>query len=133
MTIYKRGELSKLTGCNIETIRFYENKALLPEPKRSEKGYRLYNGNDVKRLKFILRCRELGFTLLEIQELLGLVDGRNYSCADISAVTEVHIEGIQQKLKDLKNILKTLQNMAKKCNAGTSEDCPILDALFSEA
>ena len=125
-----RGQLAKKVNCNLETIRYYEKEGLLPEPRRSENGYRLYSDKDVKRLNFIRRCRELGFTIVEIRELLSLVDDHNYTCADISIITEEHIMEVQRKISDLKKILKTLQGMAKQCDADNSPDCPILEALF---
>jgi len=127
---YTRSQLAKLTDCNLETVRYYEKEGLLPEPRRSEKGYRLYGDEDVKRLNFIRRCRELGFTVAEIRELLSLVDNRNYTCADISAITQEHIADVKNKISDLNRILKTLQGMEKQCSAGNTPDCPILDALF---
>ncbi len=130
MTEYTRGKLAKKIGCNLETIRYYENEGLLPEPRRTESNYRLYDDKDVKRLNFIRRCRELGFTIAEIRELLSLVDNEDYTCADISMITKEHIESVKSKIKDLKNILRTLQDMAKQCDAGNSPDCPILEALF---
>ena len=77
MATMKRGNLAKATGSNIETIRYYENIGLLHEPDRSASGHRLYSQNDQKRLGFILRCRELGFSIAELRELLGLVDSED--------------------------------------------------------
>lgn len=128
---YTRGQLAKETGCNAETIRYYEKETLLPEPRRSEKGYRLYGDKDVKRLNFIRRSRELGFTITEIRELLSLVDNHNYTCSDISAITETHIDVVKSKIADLNKILKSLQVMVKACNAGDSPECPIIEELFS--
>jgi len=127
---YKRGQLAKEAGCNIETVRYYEKEGLLPDPPRSDKGYRLYQTEDLKRLSFIIRCRDLGFSIVEIRELLSLVDKHNYTCADINEITRTHIENVQRKITDLNNILTTLQDMAHKCDAGNSPDCPILDTLF---
>lgn len=129
---YKRGQLAKEAGCNIETIRYYEKEGLLPEPQRSEKGYRLYQIEDLKRLNFIIRCRDLGFSIAEIRELLSLVDKHIYTCSDIHGITQTHINSVQRKIADLNNILMTLQDMAQKCNAGDNPDCPILDTLFTE-
>ena len=128
---YTRGQLAQKTGCNIETIRYYEKERLLPKPKRSENGYRLYGHDSLKRLNFIRRCRELGFTIIEIQELLSLVDQNDFTCADISTITKSHIDSVKKKITDLQNILKTLQKMARQCGSGNNPECPILDALFS--
>lgn len=127
---YTRGQLAKKTGCNLETIRYYEKEKLLPLPRRTQTGYRLYGSEDVKRLNFIRRCRELGFTISEIRELLSLVDGHNYTCADISAITKTHVEDVKRKISDLRKILKPLQEMAEKCGAENNPECPILDILF---
>ena len=127
---YTRGQLAQKTGCNIETIRYYEKERLLPKPKRSENGYRLYGHDSLKRLNFIRRCRELGFTVIEIKELLSLVDQNNFTCADISTITQSHIDSVKKKITDLQNILKTLQKMARQCGSGNNPECPILDALF---
>lgn len=128
---YSRGQLAKKTGCNSETIRYYEKETLLPEPRRSENGYRLYDGKDIKRLSFICRCRNLGFTINEIRELLNLVDN-SYTCSDISSITEIHIQDVQSKITDLKNILKTLLRMSRACNTDDSLDCPIIEELFNK-
>lgn len=127
---YTRGQLARKTGCNLETVRYYEKEGLLPEPARTEKGYRLYDSSDAKRLKFICRCRELGFSISEIRRLLSLVDKNHYTCADICAITQEHITDVKNKIADLNRILKTLQAMAKQCSTGTSTECPILDTLF---
>ncbi|MDH3920601.1 MAG: MerR family transcriptional regulator, partial [Rhodospirillales bacterium] len=85
------GALSKNTGCNIETIRYYERIGLLPAPPRSAGGHRLYGEVLLKRLTFIRRGRELGFTLDDIRGLLGLVDGGAYTCAEVKALTLDHL------------------------------------------
>lgn len=77
------GELSKRTGVNIETIRYYERNGVLPKPPRTEGGHRAYDSAFVKRLSFIARARQLGFSLEEIRSLLSLVDGSGFTCADV--------------------------------------------------
>ncbi len=126
---YTRGVLAEKTGCNLETVRYYEKAGLLRKPARTQKGYRLYGAEDVKRLHFIRRCRELGFSISEIRGMLDIVDKRTYTCADISAMTEAHIRDVKGKISDLRKILKTLQSMAEQCQSGKGQDCPILDAL----
>lgn len=130
---YTRGQLAQKTSCNIETIRYYEKEKLLPKPKRSENGYRLYGHDSLKRLNFIRRCRELGFTVIEIKELLSLVDQNNFTCADISTITKSHIINVKKKVTDLQNILKALQKMTRQCGSGNSPECPILETLFSSS
>lgn len=126
----KTGQLSDKANCKIETIRYYEKIGLLPEPSRSDSGYRNYDEVHLKRLVFIRRSRELGFTIEEIRVLLQLVDGGGYSCADINAIAMEHISGIRQKISDLKKLEKTLSQIASQCSGDSAPECPIIDALF---
>ncbi len=126
------GNLSKLTGCNIETIRYYERAGLLPEPPRSAGGHRSYRPNHLKRLTFIRRCRELGFTLGEIRDLLGLVDGGHYTCGDVLALTTPHLDEVRKKIQDLRRLEKTLMAIAADCKGGSVPECPIIEALYQE-
>jgi len=82
----QRAELAQRTGCNLETVRYYEKVGLLPEPPRTTSGYRSYDNSHERRLRFVLRARELGFSLDEIRELLRLVDERDQPCAEARAV-----------------------------------------------
>ncbi|MFN3615358.1 MAG: MerR family transcriptional regulator, partial [Rubrimonas sp.] len=79
----QRAALARRTGCNLETIRYYEKIGMMPEPPRTEAGYRIYDERHVSRLRFILRGRELGFTIEEIRGLLGLVDGGTQTCTEV--------------------------------------------------
>ena len=126
----KIGQLSKHTDCKVETIRYYERIGLLPEPARSEGGYRIYDESHLKRLSFIRRSRELGFTIEEIRGLLNLVDGGSYTCSDVKTITMEHVEAIRQKISDLKKLEKTLSRIASQCAGDSTPECPILDALF---
>ena len=128
----KRGELAKRTGCNIETIRFYEKEGILPDPPRTASGHRLYGAEHQKRLSFVLRCRDLGFTLEQTRSLLKLVDGNDYTCAEVRETTLNHIGQIRRKIEDLQVINKVLGDMAAKCDGGNVPECPIIDTLFSE-
>ncbi|MCK5425080.1 MAG: MerR family transcriptional regulator [Emcibacter sp.] len=127
---YTIGKLSKLSGCVIQTIRYYEQIDLLPKPDRSPRGHRLYDEKTLKRLKFILRLRHLGFSLEETRKLLDLVDGGKYTCREIRKKTLVHAEGISLKITDLQKIKAELLHMAEKCNDDTGLDCSILDSLY---
>ena len=124
------GALSRQTGCNIETIRYYERIGMLPAPPRTEGGHRCYSEAHLKRLTFIRRGRELGFKLDEIRSLLGLVDGGDYTCGEVLALTREHLEAIRAKIGDLKRLEKTLADIANQCDGGTVPECPIVDALF---
>ena len=126
----KIGELSAQTDCKIETIRYYEKIGLLPEPSRSAGGYRDYDNEHLKRLSFIRRCRELGFTIDEIRGLLALVDGGDYTCNDVKNITLEHVDSIRQKIADLKKLEKTLSRIASQCAGDGTPECPIIDALF---
>lgn len=125
-----RSGLSKRTGCNIETIRYYEGLGLMPEPKRTLSGYRVYGEEDVKRLSFIRRLRGLGFVLEEIRGLLGLVDEKSYTCDEVRRVALAHLEDVREKIADLQKIDHTLSDMAAKCAGGEVPDCPIIDDLY---
>jgi len=127
----KIGQLSEQTDCKIETIRYYERIGLLPPPARTDAGYRLYNDNHRRRLSFIRRSRELGFTIDEIRGLLSLVDGGNYTCNDIKNITMGHVTSIRQKIADLKKLEKTLSSIASQCTSDAKPECPIVDALFA--
>ncbi len=127
------GMLSKRTGCNIETIRYYERIELLPPPPRSQGGYRLYGAEHLKRLTFIRRSRELGFTLEEVRSLLRLVDGGDYSCAEVKAITLDHVDQVRLKIVDLRRLERVLKDMASQCDGGEVPECPVIDALFREA
>ncbi|MCK5366094.1 MAG: helix-turn-helix domain-containing protein [Gammaproteobacteria bacterium] len=124
------GALSEQTGCNIETIRYYEREGLLPNPPRTEGGHRVYDEEHLKRLTFIRRSRELGFTLEEVRGLLRMVDGEHYTCAQVKSLTLDHLEDVRGKLADLKKLEKVLKQLAGRCTGDETPDCPIVEALF---
>ncbi len=127
-----RGEVSKRIGCNIETVRYYERIGLLPPPPRSKGGHRIYHRDHLKRLNFICRSRELGFTLKQVRDLLRLVDGGSYTCAEVKALTLDHVVEVRRKVADLRRMARVLKEMAAQCEGGTVPDCPIIDALYRE-
>jgi MerR family mercuric resistance operon transcriptional regulator len=126
----KRGELAKRTGCHLETIRYYEKADLMPEPARTDAGHRIYDRDEERRLRFILRARELGFTIEELREMLSLADGKGGSCRNIHAMTKSHISGIRQKISDLRKLDATLSRISNRCARGDTPECPIIDALY---
>lgn len=126
------GTLSKQTGCHIETIRYYERIGLLPKPLRSEGGHRIYDQEQMKRLVFICRSRELGFSLEEIRTLLRLVDGKRYTCQQVKSIMEKHLGDIKKKISDLRRLQKTLADISAQCEGGQIPECPIIDVLFEE-
>lgn len=125
-----RGALAALTGCNIETIRYYEQIGLLPPPPRTAGGHRLYGQDLLKRLNFIRRSRELGFTLEEIRQLLRMVDGDKYTCKQVEAMALDHVRDIQRKISDMRKLKNVLETMASKCRGGKIPECPVIEALF---
>lgn len=128
----KRGELAKRSGCNIETIRYYEKIGLLAEPDRTDSGHRLYAPEDQARLGFILRGRELGFSIDELRSLLSLVDSGDYTCGEVLALTQQHLTSVREKIADLRKLEGTLTAVAGECAGGQAPDCPIIEALQSE-
>ena len=124
------GQLAKRADVGVETVRFYERKALLAEPDRRPSGYRQYDEEVVDRLRFIKRAKELGFTLNEIKELLSLRIDPSTTCADVKNRAEEKIDDIQAKIRTLQKMKKALAKVTKACSGrgGTSE-CPILEAL----
>lgn len=129
----KRGELARRSGCHLETIRYYENAGLMPEPARTDAGHRIYDPEQERRLRFILRARELGFTIEELKGLLKLIDGDGPSCGDVYDMAEAHIASIRSKITDLKKLEKTLVEISTECARGEAPDCPIIDALYESA
>ena len=124
------GELSRRTGCNIVTIRYYEQIALLPAPARSAGRYRVYDTADVRRLAFIRRARELGFTLDEVRTLLSLsADDGQDTCANVREVAERHLADVRAKIADLQAMEHVLADAVRRCAAGEVPGCPIIEAL----
>ena len=124
------GDLSKKTGAIVETIRYYEKIGILPKPKRTSGGHRVYQLSDLQRLKFVRRSRELGFAQDQVRGLLVFVDGNDYSCEDVRELTLEHLFDVRRKIDDLKKMETVLADMADQCNGGTVPECPIIDALF---
>jgi len=126
------GALSKRTGCNIETIRYYEKAGILPAPARSPAGYRRYGRTDLKRLTFIRRARGLGFSIEEVRKLLKLADERKRPCAEVRVVAGAHLEDVQAKIADLRTMERVLRETVAKCASGRSPDCPLIESLSRE-
>ena len=124
------GALSKSTGVNIETIRYYEKIGLMPAPGRTAGGFRAYREDHVKRLTFIRRGRELGFSPADVRGLLQLVDGHAYTCAQMRALTLQHLAKTRRKIADLRRLERVMSETAAKCTGRRIPDCPIIDALF---
>src|SRR5437870_8852026 len=126
------GILSKHTGTNVETIRYYEHVRLLPTPARSPGGYRLYGTGHLKRLSFIRRARALGFSLEKVRTLLKLADERKRPCAEVRVVAEAHLNDVRAKIADLKAMERVLKETVAQCAEGTGSHCPLIDAFYRE-
>lgn len=125
----RRADLASATGCNLETIRYYETAGILPPPARTDAGHRTYDATDVQRLRFVLRARELGFSLDDIRGLLGLGDGALRSCAEVKEKTETHLADVRAKIGDLQRIEAVLSRTAALCSGGDRPECPVLEAI----
>jgi MerR family mercuric resistance operon transcriptional regulator len=122
------GELSRRTGCNIETIRYYERIGLMPKPPRRGR-YRNYGSEDVGRLGFVRRARVLGFTLDEVRALLGLAAGGQASCAHARDLAAAHLRDVRTRIVDLKRMERALTETVRACEAGDDAGCPLIDTL----
>jgi MerR family transcriptional regulator, mercuric resistance operon regulatory protein len=124
------GELSRQTRCNVETIRYYERVGLLPRPPRSAARYRLYDAADVRRLAFVRRARELGFTLDEVRALLALaVNNGEDTCAEVRQLAAGHLAEVRAKIADLRALERVLSDAVRRCDAGELPGCPVIDTL----
>lgn len=127
------GALSKRSRVNVETIRYYEKIGVMSAPSRSAAGYRLYTPQDLKRLIFVRRARELGFSLDSIRVLLRLVDGHAYTCAEVHALMTQHLADVRSKIADLQRLEKVISEMASQCTKAKTPKCPIVDALYDDS
>ncbi len=127
------GEVSRRTGCNIETIRYDERIGLLPAPRRSGGRYRMYGAEDVGRLAFVRRARELGFTLDEVRALLALASGGDGACSEVRGLAAAHLAEVRKRIADLRAMERTLVVAVRRCDAGETPECPLIDALSSGA
>jgi len=124
------GWLAKEAGVNVQTVLYYERRGLLPAPSRSFSGYRLFNDESVRRIRFIKRAKELGFSLKQITALLALQGEQDASCAEVSAMAAGHFEDIEQKIHDLERMREALIPLVNACpGKGPLKTCPIMDSL----
>ena len=132
MTELSSSELARRGGINLESIRFYEKQGLLPKPPRTRSGYRVFSEESVRRVRFIKRAQELGFSLREIGELLALRFDSDTSCADVRKRAETKLSDIDQKIGDLKRMKKALARLTMACpGRGDLNGCPIIESLDS--
>lgn len=125
------GNVSKSTGVNIETIRYYERIGVIPAPQRSAAGRRLFSSTDIGLLRFVKRCRDLGFSIADIRSLLQVADKSDTCCTDVQALSHQHLAKVRRKITDLKNLEKALAELSSHCSAGNT-DCPMLEGLMAD-
>ncbi|MBN9413740.1 MAG: MerR family transcriptional regulator [Candidatus Paracaedimonas acanthamoebae] len=123
-------KIAQKAGVGIETIRFYERKSLLSKPNRTASGYRIFSDQDVKRVRFIKKAQELGFSLAEIKELLSLKNNTLSARHDVYQKSLQKIELIKEKIENLQKIKNSLEQLVGCCKGeGTIEECPIIEAF----
>jgi MerR family mercuric resistance operon transcriptional regulator len=131
---YSIGLLAKRAKCKVETVYYYEKEALMPKPPRSEGGHRVYDIKHLKRLNFIRRSRDLGFSLKQVRELLTFIDEPNHCCGEVKSMASLQVQEVQQKIDDLQRLKQALNDMISQCKGDdyAIEDCPIVDSLYVE-
>jgi Cd(II)/Pb(II)-responsive transcriptional regulator len=126
------GQLAKLTGYQVETIRFYEQKGILPAPVRSESNYRMYGKTHVERLQFVRRCRSLGMSLEEVRTLLTFHDQPGQPCDGVNDVLDQHIADIDRQMAELRALHTELMRLRASCgSARPAGECQILKELVN--
>lgn len=123
------GAASKASGVSVKMIRHYEAIGLLPRAARTLANYRVYGQNDAHVLRFIRRARDLGFSMEDIKELLGLWQNKSRSSAAVKKIAGKHIDELTRKIQELNSMVATLEHLAKHCHGDHRPDCPILDDL----
>ena len=123
------GDLARLTGTKVNTIRFYEEGGLLPQAERTSSGRRIYRDADMQRLAFIRRSRSLGFPLDAVRELLTLADDTDQPCEAVDRIARAHLAEIDRKIADLSALRSELARVMGSCSHGTIADCKIIEAL----
>jgi DNA-binding transcriptional MerR regulator len=124
------GALAKAAGVKVVTVRYYENVKLMPQPPRTGGNYRAYKPEHLHRLRFIRRCRDLGFTLDHVRELLRLSLQGKHDCSGVDQITAKHLKDIERKIADLKSLAAELRRINRRCPGNqTIADCRILEAL----
>lgn len=125
------GKASEQSGVNIETIRYYEREGIVPKPGRSAGGRRLYSSDEIAKLRFVRRCRDLGFPISIIQTFLSLTAQSDRSCGEVKAMAENHLDEITAKIENLTRLQDALLSLSKNCDDGSAA-CPMLDALMKD-
>ncbi|EKS6730698.1 Cu(I)-responsive transcriptional regulator [Enterobacter ludwigii] len=123
------GNAAKSAGVSAKMIRYYEQIGLIPEAKRTDTGYRTFSASDINSLQFIRRCRELGFSLTEIQGLLEMWRNESRHSADVKKIVQSQIEDLEQRIYNLQQMTETLKSMMGSCPGNDNPACPILNRL----
>ena len=123
------GEAAAASGVSAKMIRHYEEQGFVPKAGRTVAGYRVYRDNDVHALRFIRRARDLGFSLKEIKDLLGLWNNRRRASADVKRLADKHVKELDQKITEMQAMRRTLVNLVEHCHGDARPDCPILEDL----
>ncbi len=127
------GEMAALAGVPTATVRYYERRGLIAQPRRTAAGYRQYGPDAARRLRFIRHAQELGFSLEEVQQMLELRAEDPAACARVEATTRERIELVRQRLAELKRLESTLQALVRSCESNSpTEPCPILAVLADD-
>jgi len=127
------GQVARRSAVNVETVRYYERRALISEPPRRESGYRQYDPQVVQRIRFIRRAQELGLTLKEIGQLLALADGDGSGCGDVLEFATRKLADIESKIRHLQNLKKVLTRLVRQCSGeGPLAACPIIESLVDD-
>ena len=127
------GEAARASGISPKMLRHYEAVGLLPAPARSAAGYRQYGERDVHVLRFIRHARDLGFSIAQIGELVGLWQNRRRSSRQVKALALAHVDALERKVRELQAMKATLEHLAHCCHGYERPDCPILDSLAGDA
>jgi len=123
------GRLARASGASARAIRYYERLGLISPPPRTESNYRLFDEAAVERLRFIAKCRALGFSITEISELLGLMDDPGRTCAQVAKVANRHLALVGEKIRDLAAMQDALEAYLERCSGREVPECALLDLL----
>lgn len=123
------GQASEQSGVSAKMIRYYESVGLLPEAARRPNGYRDYGDQDIAILQFVRRTRDLGFSLEEVATLLALWSDKKRPSREVKRLAEKHIADLEQRMREMRSVIKTLRELASHCSGDERSECPILDDL----
>lgn len=123
------GRMAEAGGCKVQTIRYYEEIGILPEPRRSAGNQRIYAPEHLDRVRFIRHSRDLGFSIDQIRELLALSDDPNRPCGEVDAIARAHLKDVERKIARLEGFRTELKRMITSCTGGKVEQCRIIDTL----